>query len=522
MFPKVNDKKIPKEIRDKLTEPALQLHKFSSFDRNEPSTLASICELIAGFMDVDPVEMLALDKDTSLHAAKMRNLLRLMKDRNVFKIDEKEGFLLKSGQISPIYIDLRESFGYPDVMELACDCLREMIATMPGHYDGIVGVPYAALPYSAVVSLQLRKPLIIIRKEAKSYGTKKLIEGRYEKGQTVVIIEDVVTTGGSIKDVVKILREDGLIVQDVFCLLDRQQGGAAKLKEDGINLHSLMNMELVLSFLVSVGALNHDQFEQERRLSLAERKESTSNKLNKRIIELMLQKKSNLCIAIDYKETEQILKLAETAGPYIIAAKIHADIIENFNKDFTDKLAQLAEKHNFLIFEDRKFADIGNVIDLQLAGTHRIGQWADIVTCHAVQGAESITNAFRKHIALDSTKLGGILLIAELSSKGALTDAKYAQEAIAVGEANEDVVCGFICQDRASSRPGQLNWTPGVNIDKRGDGAGQQWRTVEQAVVEQENDIVIVGRAISEAADPSAELERYRTAAWAALTGEKE
>ncbi|CAJ0566374.1 unnamed protein product, partial [Mesorhabditis spiculigera] len=358
--------------------------------------------------------MLALDKDTSLHAAKMRNLLRLMKDRNVFKIDEKEGFLLKSGQ------------------ELACDCLREMIATMPGHYDGIVGVPYAALPYSAVVSLQLRKPLIIIRKEAKSYGTKKLIEGRYEKGQTVVIIEDVVTTGGSIKDVVKILREDGLIVQDVFCLLDRQQGGAAKLKEDGINLHSLMNMELVLSFLVSVGALNHDQFEQirtaltlpfetvsqlnigtelekaetntgserrkamKRRLSLAERKESTSNKLNKRIIELMLQKKSNLCIAIDYKETEQILKLAETAGPYIIAAKIHADIIENFNKDFTDKLAQLAEKHNFLIFEDRKFADIGNVIDLQLAGTHRIGQWADIVTCHAVQGAESITNAFRK------------------------------------------------------------------------------------------------------------------------------
>ncbi|VDM74179.1 unnamed protein product [Strongylus vulgaris] len=124
-------------------------------------------------------------------------------------------------------------------------------------FNAIVGVPYAALPYATVgfcvllriylsplhfCTLQLvaqssAKPLMIIRKEAKSYGTKKLIEGLYSRGDKVVIIEDVVTTGGSIQDVVNVLRDEELVVEHVFCLLDREQGGAEKLKEHGITLH---------------------------------------------------------------------------------------------------------------------------------------------------------------------------------------------------------------------------------------------------------------------------------------------
>ncbi|CAJ0962031.1 unnamed protein product, partial [Mesorhabditis belari] len=489
---------------------------------------------------------------------KIRNLLRLMKEKNVFKLDQNEGFLLKSGLRSPIYIDLRECFGYADVMKLAYSCFAEMIVKTNENFDGIVGVPYAALPYSTTVAHQLGKPFIIIRKEAKSYGTKKLIEGLYQAGQTVVIIEDVVTTGGSILDVVKIIREEGLIVKDVFCLLDRQQGGAERLKDDGITLHSLFNIELILSFLLGVSAINDEQLQQiitalslpfktvpkcdigmqletlntngkshsrkimGNRLPLADRLNKTNNPLNQQIFALMIKKKSNLCLATDFQKTVDVLQLAEAAGPSIIALKIHADIIVDFNQDFTVKLRQIASKHDFLLFEDRKFADIGNVIDLQLKGFHNICDWADMVTCHAVQGSESIISSFKKYVSSDASQIKGILLIAELSAKGSLTTPDYAEKAISVGEENSDVVSGFICQTQASNHPGMLNWTPGVNESKQQDGKGQQWRTIEKAIVEQGNDIIILGRAITENSNPAQELERYQVAAWKALTGESQ
>ncbi|KIH51841.1 putative orotate phosphoribosyltransferase, partial [Ancylostoma duodenale] len=131
--------------------------------------------------------------EQSLNGARQRNLLRSMFNSKVFKFGE---FVLKSGQTSPIYIDLRECFGYADLMGLACDGLKSLIGTADVSFDAIVGVPYAALPYATLVSYHNSKPLIIIRKEAKSYGTKKLVEGLYKKGEKVIVIEDVVTTGG--------------------------------------------------------------------------------------------------------------------------------------------------------------------------------------------------------------------------------------------------------------------------------------------------------------------------------------
>lgn len=377
-----------------------------------------------------------------------------------------------------------------------------------------------------------------------------MIEGLYKKGDRVVVIEDVVTTGGSVRDVVKTLRAEELIVEDVFCLLDREQGGAAKLKEDGITLHSLLNMETVLTFLLSVGAidketcqdivkalnLTHNEVKQLEiaeqlenltalpmhnlgRLPLEERAKQSTCSLNKKIFTLMLKKNSNLCLAVDYTETAKILQLVEKAGPFVVAIKIHADGIVDFSKEFTSRLVRLANDHDFIIFEDRKFGDTGNTNLLQLKGALSVAEWADLVTVHSVQGSDSIGSVFRQVVSDPAYRLGGILLIAQLSTKGSLTALPgYTEATVEIGGANRDVVCGFVCQARVSSHPDMLHWTPGVNLDSKSDNKGQQWRGIDEAVIRQQNDIVIVGRGVTASANPVQELTRYREAAWAALT----
>ncbi|GMT10034.1 hypothetical protein PFISCL1PPCAC_1331, partial [Pristionchus fissidentatus] len=490
-------------------------------------------------------------------AVGIRNALRLMTKYGVFKLGE---FTLKSGQRSPIYIDLRESFGHTDLMRVMCEAIQVIIEKVEKEkpYVGIVGVPYAALPYASILSQYTSQPLLIIRKEAKSYGTKKLIEGSYSAGQRVIVVEDVVTTGQSLKDVIATLRADGLVVEDVFCLLDRDQGGPQNLEELGVRLHSLLNMEKVLAFLSAVGRLSLTQFDgivkaldlpynelkkidinwdmeeatngnhadgdnKENakvphgvRLSLQAREKMATCPVSKRLFSLMHTKATNLCLAIDYDEGEKILELADKAGPFVCAVKVHADTIDEFNETWTSKLVALANKHDFLIFEDRKFADTGNTLSMQVR--RNAASWADIVTVYALPGEKSIHSAFAPIIADPSTRLKGILLIAQLSCEGSLCDDNYTKGTVSVAENNQDIVCGFIAQEKVSDAAGLIHWTPGVSLDETTDGKGQQWRSVERAIMEQQNDIVIVGRAICNKATPASELRRYRDAAWEALT----
>ncbi|KAK1760643.1 Orotidine 5'-phosphate decarboxylase domain-containing protein [Echria macrotheca] len=356
----------------------------------------------------------------------------------------------------------------------------------------------------------------------------------------------------------------------------------------------------------------------------AERAAQASHPLTNYLFRLMVLKSSNLCLSADVQTARELLSLADKAGPSIVVLKTHYDLISGWDYNPVTgtgaKLAALARKHGFLIFEDRKFVDIGKTVQMQYtAGTARIIEWAHIVNANIDAGKDmvralaeaaakwkerinyevktsvtvgtpvsdhfddgmengdepgrldpreqlggfsrdgrdadgrkgsivSITTVTQSFEPADSPRLPktvtegdelvfagieeaptdrGLLLLAQMSSKGCLMTKEYTQACVEAARENKGFVMGFVAQEALNTLPDDnfIHITPGCKLPPEGedenghiegDGLGQQYNTPEKLVTIRGTDIVIVGRGIIQAGDPPSEAERYRKKAWKA------
>ncbi len=172
-------------------------------------------------------------------------------------------FRLTSGKVSPYYIDLRIVPSFPDAFQRICDLYVKLVKSDIGadSFDRIAGIPTAGIPFASLTAYHLKKPFLYIRPTERLHGRERLVEGILLPGNRVLLMDDLITSGGSLRRAAEAIRTEGGVVTDTIVLLDREEGGKENLAKDNIKLHYLLTTSEAAYKLYEIGAITEDQLD---------------------------------------------------------------------------------------------------------------------------------------------------------------------------------------------------------------------------------------------------------------------
>jgi orotidine-5'-phosphate decarboxylase len=256
----------------------------------------------------------------------------------------------------------------------------------------------------------------------------------------------------------------------------------------------------------------------------------------KQLFKIAREKQSNLIVSIDETDPSKVLQIITEVGKHVVCVKLHYDIIR-FDKhqtlvrdwnNFYNHLVGLKNMYNFLIFEDRKFMDIGNTVYKQYSKVQSIYEESLDFTNACVTSGQEIVDSMREYHTLKNQARPGccLLLLAQMSSKGNTfgeENIKLCKKA-ANSDSGRDFVGGYICQSKSTiesvfgwvstPREDLVYFTPGVHLEKDKDTKGQQYRTVSDAIERDGCDFIIVGRGITSSLNIEEAADMYRQEGW--------
>ncbi len=169
-------------------------------------------------------------------------------------------FKLTSGKVSPYYIDLRIVPSFPDAYQDIIDHYTQTIKNQIGtdKFDRIAGVPIAGVPFASQVAFNLKKPFLYTRKGIRLHGRERRVEGILVSGDRVLLMDDLATTGLTLRKAADAIRAEGGVVTDALVFLDREEGASELLKKSGVALHTSLKISEIANLLFELGAVDEE------------------------------------------------------------------------------------------------------------------------------------------------------------------------------------------------------------------------------------------------------------------------